>query len=323
MSRRPVVAVFLLIACLVFLHHAGKSSTPSPRSPDRSVTPIQAVAISSEDKIYAGTFGLGVFSSTDGGKTWNAANSDLSNKNVLAVSTKNKGAIFVGTFGGGVYRNDNDGASRWEQVNSGLDSREVTCLHTGENGSIYAGTSIGRIFHSRDNGESWTCIGDVGEFVTTLAEKAGENIFAGTSHGIYRTRDAGKTWAKGNAGMTCEDVWSLAVDQKGNLLAGTNGGGVYRSTDGGDTWIPFNTGLRSKNVGSVAVCITGKIFAGTTEGVFVSSDEGGTWSSFVNNGPDSVVRCLSVGLNGELLVGSQWVDIFSANPVQPLPEDGV
>lgn len=323
MNRRPAIATSILMACLCVAYQAATSSTPVSRSPDRTLTPIQAVAITSQNKIFAGTFGLGMFSSSDGGRTWSAANADLSNQNVLAVTARNKGAIFVGTFGGGVYRSDNNDGSRWVQVNAGLNSKEVTCLQTGEDGNVYAGTSTGQIFHSSDNGESWMYIGDLGEFITTLAIAGNENILAGTSRGIYRTHNAGRTWARGNPGMTCHDVWSLAVDQHGNVFAGTNGGGVYLSLDAGETWAQINAGLKCKNVGSVAVCVTGKVFVGTTDGVFVSADEGKSWSSFVSNGPDSVVRCLTVGLNGQLLVGSHWIDIFSSNPVQPLPEDGV
>lgn len=323
MNRRATVLLAFVAVSLCALHQVSSASTPAPRSPDHSVTPIQAVAISPHNQIYAGTFGRGIFASSDGGKTWTADNTDLSNQNVLAVSVKARGMVFVGTFGGGVYRSNNGNDSRWVQVNSGLGSTEVTCLEVDQNGGVYAGTSTGGVYHSVDNGESWDAVGDLHEYVNAIAVDGGGSVLVGTSYGIYRTNDSGTTWTKDNTGLTCKDVWSLVIDQHGRVFAATNGGGVFRSLDGGGSWVQVNEGLASKNAASVAVCPTGKLFVGTTEGVFVSSDDGESWSSFVANEPDNVVRCLSVGLNGQLLVGSQWINIFSSNPIQPLPEDGV
>lgn len=322
MNRRTKVLSLFLSAFLCTLYQVSSSSTPATRSPDHSLSPIQAVAISPHDRLYAATFGLGIFASSDGGQTWHAANANLSNQNVLAVAIKNHGLIFVGTFGGGVYRSDNDSGQRWLQVNSGLDCREVTCLETGEGGDVYAGTSSGQVYHSPDNGESWQCVGELGEYVTTMAVSGNGEILAGTSHGIRRTSDGGRNWVEADAGLTCKDVWSLALDQRGYAFAATNGGGVYRSLDNGRSWVQANTGLASRNAGSVAVCAEGKLFVGTTRGVFVSSDDGESWSSFVSSEPDNVVRCLTVGPNGQLLVGSEWVNIFKSNPVDPIPEEG-
>ncbi len=323
MNRCTTVLLVFPAVLLCILYQASSASSPAPRSPDFSVTPIQAVAISPHNQIYAGTFGRGIFASSDGGKTWAAENSDLSNQNVLAVSVKPRGTIFVGTFGGGVYRSNGDNGSRWVQVNSGLGSTEVTCLEVDQNGGVYAGTSTGGVYRSVDNGGSWSAVGDLHEFVNTVAVDGAGNILAGTSHGIYRTGDGGTTWTNESSGLSCKDVWSLVIDQHGRAFAATNGGGVFRSLDGGRSWIQVNAGLASKNTGSIAVCATGKLFVGTPEGVFVSSDTGESWSSFVESEPDNAVRCLSVGLNGQLLVGSQWINIFSSNPIQPLPEDGV
>jgi len=55
--------------------------------------------------IYAGTYGGGVFESTNGGASWSAINSGLTNLDVLAlaIDPKNPSIIYAGTYGGGVF----------------------------------------------------------------------------------------------------------------------------------------------------------------------------------------------------------------------------
>jgi photosystem II stability/assembly factor-like uncharacterized protein len=59
----------------------------------------------------------GVFKSTNGGATWSAVNTGLSNKKVwaLAIDPINTNTIYVGTYGG-VFKSANGGAT-WSAVN--------------------------------------------------------------------------------------------------------------------------------------------------------------------------------------------------------------
>jgi photosystem II stability/assembly factor-like uncharacterized protein len=271
-------------------------------------------------KIFAATLENGIYTSSDGGKTWAERNAGLSSKMVLAIAAKYHEMVFAGTYGGGVFRTADGDASSWVPVNVGLGAAEVTCLRTGPNGGLYAGTSTGDVYYSTNDGETWTRIASLNEYVMTLAIADGF-VLAGTSHGVYRSVDHGKTWQDANAGLGCRDVWSITVSANKHVFAATNGGGVFRSTDGGAGWVPSNDGLECKNVGSVAVCPTGRVLIGTTRGIFVSSNDGETWTRFPADGTEGAVRCLCVGINGQLLVGSQWVDVLDTNPVQPIPEE--
>ncbi|NOT63532.1 MAG: hypothetical protein HOP19_25250, partial [Acidobacteria bacterium] len=68
--------------------------------------------------IFAGTYGDGVFRSTDGGVNWTAVNTGLTNKSVWALTTIGTN-VFAGTEGGGVFRSTDSGAN-WTEVNTGL-----------------------------------------------------------------------------------------------------------------------------------------------------------------------------------------------------------
>ena len=61
-----------------------------------------AVDPSNPSTLYAGTWGLGVFKSTDGGATWNFMNSGLTNRLVtaLAIDPTNPSVMYAGTWAG-------------------------------------------------------------------------------------------------------------------------------------------------------------------------------------------------------------------------------
>jgi hypothetical protein len=55
--------------------------------------------------LYAGTEFDGVFKSTDGGATWSAVNTGLTNTDVraLAIHPTTPATLYAGTYGGGVF----------------------------------------------------------------------------------------------------------------------------------------------------------------------------------------------------------------------------
>ncbi|OGU74600.1 MAG: hypothetical protein A3H45_10575 [Ignavibacteria bacterium RIFCSPLOWO2_02_FULL_55_14] len=63
-------------------------------------TSVSALAVSGTN-LFAGTYGGGVFLSTNNGTSWTAASTGLTDVSALAVSGTN---LFAGTRGGGVWR---------------------------------------------------------------------------------------------------------------------------------------------------------------------------------------------------------------------------
>jgi hypothetical protein len=55
--------------------------------------------------LYAGSFGLGVYESTDRGVSWNPINTGLTNKCIraLLIDPQNPAILYVGTQGDGVF----------------------------------------------------------------------------------------------------------------------------------------------------------------------------------------------------------------------------
>jgi hypothetical protein len=104
---------------------------------------------------FVGTYGGGVFLSTDAGTSWTAVDAGLTNSSVMSfyVSGTN---LFCGTLGGGVFLSTNNGAS-WTAVNSGMTNANVNSLAvSGTN--LFAGTQGTGVFR-RPLSEMITSVG--------------------------------------------------------------------------------------------------------------------------------------------------------------------
>ena len=97
----------------------------------------------------------------------------------------------------------------------------------------------------------------------------------GHDGGVFKSTDAGGTWAAANTGLTNLIVHALAIDPTApaTLYAGTYSGGVFKSTDAGGTWAAVNAGLPYLPVQALALDSTGAttLYAGLGSGVWQST----------------------------------------------------
>lgn len=188
--------------------------------------------------IFAGTFGGGVFKTTDNGVVWNSTNIGLTNTDVQALAVTNSGdTVLAGTYNGGVFLSINGGAT-WASISSNL---------TGQ-----------------------------GLLVQAVAIK-GNKIFAGTSAGVFVLSNYAGLWTAVNTGLgTTLDVLCLLVNGS-EILVGTGAGGVFLSANEGGNWLQKNSGLGNIYANSLAVNGT-KLYAGVDGGVYSSTTNGNSWT---------------------------------------------
>lgn len=212
--------------------------------------------------LFAGTFGGGVYRSTDSGANWIAVNNGLTDLSIEALVVDGPD-VYAGTNTGGIFRSPNNGAS-WSAANTGLTNLTVRAF-TVHGGYIFAGT-LGGVYRSNDNGANWSQINNGISSVDIRAFAAsGANIFAGSIGGIYRSADNGINWTPVISGLTHTSVHALAFCGT-NLYAGTlSFGGVFLSTNNGTSWTAQNSGLTNTTVTSLAVSNL-HLFAGTLGG---------------------------------------------------------
>ncbi len=236
-----------------------------------------------EQIMYVGTDGNGVYKSTDGGATFTAANTGLTNLTVfnMAISASNPNVIYLGTSqtgsGAGMYITTNAGVS-WTQINSGIveTSIAVGALAVDPTNpavaymAIFDGlvdSQVG-LYKTTNSGTTWvpatTGIGTIKNFLSIVINPLNHNVvYAGTSFGvatstgpvqIYRSNDAGATWTSVSSGLPSASTdtdpvrdMSMSTIDTARILAGlfqnTVAGGAFVTTNGGGSWTRISAGI--------------------------------------------------------------------------------
>ena len=121
------------------------------------------------------------------------------------------------------------------------------------------------------------------------AVSGSKNTLNSFTHGAVFITGNLETWSIFGDDFDGFAVTSLAVNQGGDVFAGTDSGGVYRTIDTGSTWNQIITGLTSLRIIGLNSDIPGYLFACSKDsGIFRSTDNGDSWTA-VNNGLSSKV----------------------------------
>jgi len=267
--------------------------------------------------LIAGTYG-GVYLSSDGGMSWNAA-SPLPLLNPVGAVARNGNSTFAGTLPlyppGGTYLSTDAGLS-WVLVTSGLTATTINALAF--NGSYLLAGTDGGVFRSTNSGQSWSAAssGLEGSYATAFAAR-GFDIFVGIhGTGVFRSTNNGALWTKASAGLSSLYVLSFAV-RDSHLFVGTRGGGVFRSTNNGANWVDASLAGPKPDVYALAV-IGKKLFAGAGGGgrIYLSMDDGASWIT-MNEGLPTNFSTFSLYISGDrLLAGGSGSGVWS----RPLSE---
>jgi len=221
------------------------------------------------DLIFAGTGdrdafdspGMGVMKSTDGGITWEFANTgieDITIGSLRYISTYN--ALIAGT-NEGIFRSTDLGET-WTQASSNTyDFRDVE-LHPTNSDIAYA-TGSGRFYRSADGGVSWILTQDGitsgTRMVIAVTPADPERVYVCRSNtyeftGFFRSDDAGLTftqisnepnilgWAADGSSNGGQAWYDLCIETDWNDADIIYVGGIRmkKSEDGGATWLDIN-----------------------------------------------------------------------------------
>src|ERR1035441_3908479 len=101
-----------------------------------------SLCFNTSGEFFAGTFGGGIYKSTDSGTSWKAingsGNNQLTNLNVYSVAALKNNVILAGTSGDGIFISKDDG-STWNQTS--VTGAAIFAFTSDKNGNIYAGTN--------------------------------------------------------------------------------------------------------------------------------------------------------------------------------------
>lgn len=194
--------------------------------------------------LYAGSqwdvpSGLGIYKSTDGGRTWVAANTGLGGCRLiyeLRADPHTRGTIYA---------------------------RIV------ESAGCSAGSGL---FKSEDGGRTWRTTGLTRAVVSGLAidPKTPATLYA-ISRGVRRSTDGGRTWHPVGAIPVKHEATTLSIDPQTptTIYVATWSKGIFKSTDGGSAWRQLDPPLTLPAHSIVIDPHAATIYAGTAEGIAV------------------------------------------------------
>ncbi len=236
------------------------------------------------------TASIGALACVDVGPDWKGWGKDADER-----TRREQGAariVWVGTgegngrnsssWGNGVYRSV-DGGRTFEHLGLeethdipalAVDPRDPDVCYIAALGHLWGPNPERGVYRTRDGGASWEQVlgvdDETGACDVIVRPDRPDTVFAalyqrlrtpwsfrsgGPEGGIYRSRDAGDTWEKLDAGLpertgriglwiclAAPDTMYAAIESAENGHVGetiedrSRGGGVFRSDDGGDTW---------------------------------------------------------------------------------------
>jgi hypothetical protein len=201
-------------------------------------------------KVYAGTFGLGVFMSTDLGATWTNFNQGLvggflnSQLRIMDLCLRGD-SLFAATGGSGAWMR-NLSTGNWSKFGNALEPAQASNMESiaasptrlfacaGFNGDAY--------WRDRDTPD-WTVTYFINNTVAAglaslAAHWTGQSWLVGTNIGVYRSPVGQSPWVYTDFGL--HPTFFASFAQRGNVVfthfASGEGTGIEFSTDDGVNW---------------------------------------------------------------------------------------
>lgn len=255
--------------------------------------------------IFAGTFGAGIFRSTDGGSTWEQKISGMGYQSVTAIAWSGSFLLATGTVG--VYRSSDNGEN-WSLATGTPPGNGVSSLAVAGD-TVFGGTMGKGVYRSTDNGATWsssstglpnsfsqTQIGDIIIHGSVLLTSASDN----STVGIFRSTNMGDSWTISSTGITGFTNQSALLSDGATVYAG--GPTVYKSTNDGSSWTPAAAGLPSDPAVDEFLLVGSALYASGSTACYRTTNGGANWEAVAGLPRESMAGLCDH--NGTLLVGT-------------------
>ena len=243
--------------------------------------PIFAIARSTNQALFVGTFGEGIYRSTNNGTSWQPVNSGLNDQRFygLASHPTNAGVVLAAGYEHGIYRTTNAGNAWQRSSPSNVNELNTVAFDPSNGNNAYAGAYNLGFYRSQDGGvtfiESNNGLSNRIIWAVVSSSQRPEVLYVGTSNGVFRSNNRGVNWSA--VGLTNREVRSLVVapDSADHVYAGTRNDGVFETLDGGGSWRDITTGAltSAQSVYSLIIDVANchGLLAGTSAGVYFLS----------------------------------------------------
>ncbi len=209
----------------------------------------------------------------------------------ITVDPRDKDRLYISTMDGQIHTSADAGKS-WKLLTSlnepqlvldqlFVDSRDSKVIYT----SGHRGKGAGGFFKSVDGGLTWKESKELQNeaiHAMTQAKDDPNMLFAGTTNGVWASKNSGDDWEKISSSTMPVNVNSMAIDPRKNstMYAGT-WWRPYKSTDSGKNWRLIKTGMIDDS-DVFAVTIDPRnaehIIASACSGIYESFNGGEKWA---------------------------------------------
>jgi photosystem II stability/assembly factor-like uncharacterized protein len=283
--------------------------------------------------IYIAAATGGIWKSTNAGVSWTPVFDSVRVGSIgaIAVAPSNSEIVWVGTgeannmrsssWGVGLYKSP-DGGRTWAAAGLPksqhigrivIDPRDPNVVYVAATGPLWAPGGERGLYKTTDGGRTWTNTKQISPytgFIDVAMDPSNPDVLyaaafqrerreygflpAGPESGIYKTSDAGKTWAQLTQGLPGGEIGRIGLSVCRSrpttvyaiIHARANTGGLYRTDDAGATWRQMNPISATAWYYSQARCDPTdpehvvRLGAASQE----TWDGGKTWSTFAQGG---------------------------------------
>lgn len=244
-----------------------------------------------------------------GPRRWIQMNGPLDGE-ILSMGTDIFGNVFVGTVNGSVYKSPVN-SNGWISFSQGLPGDIVQSLMIDGRFNLLAGLKTSGLFQTNIDTVNWSKTHLNDTTVWSLTMNRHQQIFAGTSNGVYWSTDGGIRWEKRSSGLGNAIVISFSVSSDNKIFAGTQGNGIFTSTDNGENWEQNNFAIGK--ILTLAHNRFDHVFVGTAGlGAFISETNGATWTVPISGLTMDTVQSFVFNSTGEGFVAGRGSPVLES-----------
>lgn len=229
-----------------------------------------------QGRLYVGTEFEGVFSSADGGHTWQADNNGLVGLGATNISSfaVRGDSLYAGTYGAGVFVKKISTNSNWSAYNAGIlwgNAESVTNI----DGKLYAGVGANATVYTHSYpGHTWGEVpfavfnGFPNSFLGVV--KQGDILLAAGNLGLYRSEDGGANWTHYNPGTGYLGAANFVINGErviANLAKPAAFSFLHYTDNQGLSWQQFEPAIAGSYGHEIAL-FNGKLYSARDNGLW-------------------------------------------------------